>query len=301
MLPARSSVTNGLKLLQDPRNLSATHVCEAILAQVTQFARGCPQADDLTLISARVSAGGADRILTEPGCGPHESGVSFPRWGHGTPGRAKRSAHRRRLPAGLVLLVAGTLGWLGWRLLSQEETLLRSVRRTASPNRRPMHSSPGSSAPLPIRNRGWDKSVRLYLLTPMGPPAGADAGDVFWAWRSHPAFRRPAVLPHVAPIGGHRFRGIPAVRTTRVSVTRSEWRGNPVDAARQPRQFARSRRSTASTGACAGQGRPHRAGARRRRLRDETLISPAEAPCSLLSRFARVQLLADSTARRGAH
>ena len=27
--------------------------------------------------------------------------------------------------AGLVLLVAGTLGWLGWRLLSQEETLLR--------------------------------------------------------------------------------------------------------------------------------------------------------------------------------
>ena len=27
--------------------------------------------------------------------------------------------------AGLVLLLAGTLGWLGWRLLSQEETLLR--------------------------------------------------------------------------------------------------------------------------------------------------------------------------------
>jgi sigma-B regulation protein RsbU (phosphoserine phosphatase) len=50
------------ELLRDPRNLSAAHVCEAILAQVTQFARGCPQADDLTLIAARVSAGGA---LTE--------------------------------------------------------------------------------------------------------------------------------------------------------------------------------------------------------------------------------------------
>jgi sigma-B regulation protein RsbU (phosphoserine phosphatase) len=50
------------ELLRDLRNLSAAHVCEAILAQVTQFARGCPQADDLTLIAARVSAGGA---LTE--------------------------------------------------------------------------------------------------------------------------------------------------------------------------------------------------------------------------------------------
>jgi sigma-B regulation protein RsbU (phosphoserine phosphatase) len=45
------------ELFQDARNLPAAHICEAILAQVTQFTRGCPQADDLTLIAARVSAG----------------------------------------------------------------------------------------------------------------------------------------------------------------------------------------------------------------------------------------------------
>ena len=49
-------------LLRDLWNLPAMHVCEAILAQVAQFGRGCPQADDLTLIAARVSAGDA---LTE--------------------------------------------------------------------------------------------------------------------------------------------------------------------------------------------------------------------------------------------
>ena len=58
MSPARSSVTNGLSSFRT-RGICRRALCEAILAQVTQFARRCPQADDLTLIAARVSARGA--------------------------------------------------------------------------------------------------------------------------------------------------------------------------------------------------------------------------------------------------
>jgi sigma-B regulation protein RsbU (phosphoserine phosphatase) len=49
-------------LLRDQRDLSAAQVCDAILAQVMRFARGCPQSDDLTLVATRVGTGSA---LTE--------------------------------------------------------------------------------------------------------------------------------------------------------------------------------------------------------------------------------------------
>ena len=107
-------------LLRDLWNLPAMQVCEAILAQVAEFGRGCPHADSRSSQRWRRP----DRILTEPGCGAHESGVSLPHWAMG-----RRVAGNVPLivaaSAGLVLLLAGTLGWLGWRLLSQEETLLR--------------------------------------------------------------------------------------------------------------------------------------------------------------------------------
>src|SRR5262245_41970956 len=46
------------------------------------------------------------------------------------PRRIARNVHAiLATSVGLVVLVAGALGWLGWRLLSQEEALLRQRSR----------------------------------------------------------------------------------------------------------------------------------------------------------------------------
>src|SRR5918995_240490 len=143
---------------------------------------------------------------------------------------------RSSLPPPLVWCCSWPAHWGGsdGACCHRKRRSCASVRRTAS-NRRPMHSSRGSSAPLPIRNRGSGKSVPVSLLTPMAKQANA-------------LVRAEALL-----------------RLARVQ---------------------------------AKAGHIDQALATYTRLRDESLIGPTEAPYSLLSRFARVQLLTAS--KRGA-
>ena len=197
--------------------------------------------------------------------------------------------------AGLVLLVAGTLGWLGWRLLSQEETLLRQrsqdrleqaadallagFLRTVADTESwlgQISSAFPADADGPARRGGMlvmfsgrgvhtqPSGVLPYL--PVSPPSVAVDSAVF----------QPSELLEF------QLRDLSGAATL---LTQLASRGNTLVRAEALLRLARVQ---------AKAGHIEQALATYRRLRDETLIGPAEAPYSLLSRFARVQLLADS-------
>jgi signal transduction histidine kinase len=197
--------------------------------------------------------------------------------------------------AGLVLLVAGTLGWLGWRLLSQDETLLRQrsqdrleqaadallagFLRTVADTESwlgQISSAFPADADEPARRGGTlvmfsargvhtqPSGVLPYL--PMSPPAAAVDSAVF----------------HPSELLEFQTRDLKGAATL---LTQLANQGNTPVRAEALLRLARVQ---------AKAGHLEQALDTYRRLRDESLIGPAEAPYSLLSRFARVQLLADS-------
>src|SRR5688572_19887133 len=195
--------------------------------------------------------------------------------------------------AGLAMLVAGTTGWLGWRVLSQGETLLRQrsqdrleqaadallagFLRTVADTESwlgQISSAFPAEADGPARRGGMlvmfsgrgvhtqPSGVLPYL--PVSPPAVAVDSAVF-----QPSERLEFQL--------RDLHGAATLLTELAS------RGNALVRAEARLRLARVQ---------AKAGHIEEALDTYRRLRDETLISPAEAPYSLLSRFARVQLLA---------
>ena len=197
--------------------------------------------------------------------------------------------------AGLVLLVAGTLGWLGWRLLSQEETLLRQrsqdrleqaadallagFLRTVADTESwlgQISSAFPADADGPARKGGMlvmfsgggvhtqPSGVLPYL--PVSPPSVAVDSAVF----------QPSELLEF------QLRDLNGAATL---LTQLASRGNTLVRAEALLRLARVQAKARHI---------EQALDTYGRLRDETLIGPAEAPYSLLSRFARVQLLADS-------
>jgi signal transduction histidine kinase len=203
--------------------------------------------------------------------------------------------------AGLVLLVAGTLGWLGWRLLSQEETLLRQrsqdrleqaadallagFLRTVADTESwlaQISSAFPADADEPARRGGTlvmfsargvhtQPSGALPYL-PMSPPAAAVDSAVF----------------HPSELLEFQTRDLKGAATL---LTQLANQGNTLVRAEALLRLARVQ---------AKAGHLEQALDTYTRLRDEGLIGPAEAPYSLLSRFARVQLLADSNRRAAA-
>lgn len=192
----------------------------------------------------------------------------------------------------LVLLVAGVLGWLGWRLLSQEEALVRQQSRDrleqaadvllAGFLRRVAESESWLSqlgASLPVNPHNASVLVKFSKNAVEAQPAGKLA--------YYP------VPPSSQSIDSALFR----------EAERLEFQANDLDAAaaaltqlaasaREPlirnESFLRLARVQSKSGKTA------EALATYAKLANEDVMSPAEAPYSLLSRFARCQLLATS-------
>ena len=234
---------------------------------------------------------------------PARIGGIFPAFGPWDAGSQRNVPLIVAASAGLMLLVAGTLGWLGWRLLSQEETLLRQrsqdrleqaadallagFLRTVADTESwlgQISSALPADADGPARRGGMlvmfsgrgvhtqPSGVLPYL--PVSPPSVAIDSAVF----------QPSELLEF------QLRDLNGAATL---LTQLASRGNSLVRAEALLRLARVQ---------AKAGHIEQALATYTRLRDETLIGPAEAPYSLLSRFARVQLLADSHRDgRGSH
>ena len=197
--------------------------------------------------------------------------------------------------AGLVLLVAGTVGWLGWRLLSQEETLLR--QRSQDRLEQAADALLAGFLRTVADTESWLGQISSALPADADGPARRGGMLVMFSGRG--VHTQPsAVLPYL-PVSPPSVAADSAVfqpsellefqlrdlNGAATLLTRLASQGNTLVRAEALLRLARVQ---------AKAGHIEQALDTYRRLRDETLISPAEAPYSLLSRFARVQLLADS-------
>jgi signal transduction histidine kinase len=203
--------------------------------------------------------------------------------------------------AGLVLLVAGTLGWLGWRLLSQEETLLRQrsqdrleqaadallagFLRTVADTESWLGQI-GSA--LPADASGPTHRGGMLVMFSGGGVHTEPAGVLPYLPISPPAAALDAAVFHPSELLEFQSRDLNGAATV---LTQLASRGKTLVRAEALLRLARVQ---------AKAGHIDQALATYTRLRDETLIGPADAPYSLLSRFARVELLADSNRQAAA-
>jgi signal transduction histidine kinase len=196
---------------------------------------------------------------------------------------------------GLVLLVAGTLGWLGWRLLSQEEALLRQRS----------HDRLEQSADLLLAGFLRSLAETESWLGQIGstlPPEGASpphrGGILVKFSRSGVETQPPNSLPYY-PVSPASSNLDPALfrEAELLEFQTGDLRGAAAILLRlaeskephvRDEALLRLARVQSKSGNVASALETYG------KLRDENLMSPAEAPYALLSRFARCQLLANS-------
>jgi hypothetical protein len=197
--------------------------------------------------------------------------------------------------AGLVLLVAGTLGWLGWRLLSQEETLLR--QRSQDRLEQAADALLAGFLRTVADTESWLAQISSAFPADADEPARRGGTLVMFSARgvhtqpsgvlpylptSPPAAAVDSAVFHPSELLEFQTRDLKGAATL---LTQLANQGNTLVRAEALLRLARVQ---------AKAGHLEQALDTYTRLRDEGLIGPAEAPYSLLSRFARVQLLADS-------
>jgi len=193
---------------------------------------------------------------------------------------------------GLVLLVAATLGWLGWRLLSQEEALDRQRFRER------LEQAADTQLAGFLRMLA-DTEARLAQMgaeLPQGPDSRMGREVLVMLSDSGIHTRPVGVLPYLptAPLAP----GLdPAVFA--LSDVLEFQAGDLPGAAAKLTAIARGSRGVVRAEALmrlarvqSKAGRTDEALDTYAQLRDEQAIGPAEAPYALVSRFARNQLLA---------
>ena len=193
----------------------------------------------------------------------------------------------------LVLLVAATLGWLGWRLLSQEEALDRQRFRDRLEQAADTHVA-GFLRTL-ADTEGWLGQMGTSL--PTGTDARVGPGAVLVMFSSTGVSTQPAgVLPYL-PAAPHAADLDPAVFASS-DVLEFQSRNLP-GAAAQLSAIARGSQGVVRAEALMRlarvqrkAGRVHEALDTYAQLRGEHAIGLADAPYALVSRFARNQLLA---------
>jgi signal transduction histidine kinase len=193
---------------------------------------------------------------------------------------------------GLVLLVAGTLGWLGWRLLSQEEALVRQR----------FHDRVEQAADTQLAGflrTVADTEAWLGQIGTALPAAddGRRGGAVLVMFSADRVQTQPsAVLPYLPaiPLGANVDPSVFAASDVLEFQSR-----DLAGAAAQLASIARSRAGVVRAEALmrlarvqSKAGRVDQALETYAQLHDEQAIGLADAPYALVSRFARSQLLA---------
>jgi signal transduction histidine kinase len=193
----------------------------------------------------------------------------------------------------LVVLVAVTLGWLGWRLLSQEEALLRQQFRDR------LEQAADTRLAGFLRTLADTEAWlgRMGTALPLDDDARMGRGAVLVLFSADAIHTRPSgVLPYLPTIPS------PAALDPALFVSSEILEFQSHDLTRAAAQLAAiARRSGGAVRAEAllrlarvhnKAGRTDQALDIYAQLRDETAMGPAEAPYSLVSRFARTRLLA---------
>ena len=195
---------------------------------------------------------------------------------------------------GLVLLVAGTLGWLGWRLLSQEEALVR--QRFHDRLEQAADTQLAGFLRTVADTEAWLGQIGTAL------PAADDGrrgGAVLVIFSAEQVRTQPSgVLPYL-PATPLAARFDPSVfAASEVLEFQSR---DLAAAAEQLASIARSRHGVVRAEALMRlarvqnkAGRVEQALDTYARLHDEQAIGLADAPYALVSRFARSQLLASA-------
>jgi signal transduction histidine kinase len=203
--------------------------------------------------------------------------------------------------AGLVLLVAGTTGWLGWRLLSQEETLLR--QRSKDRLEQAADALLAGFLRTVADTESW--LGQISSIFPADADGPARRGGTLLMFSGRGVHTQPAgVLPYL-PVSPPSVAVDAAIfqPSERLEFQLRDLHGAATlltELAGRGQRLVRAEALLRLARVQAKAGHIDQALDTYRRLRDESLIGPAEAPYSLLSRFARVQLLADSNRQTAA-
>ena len=195
---------------------------------------------------------------------------------------------------GLVLLVAGTLGWLGWRLLSQEEALVR--QRFHDRLEQAADTQLAGFLRTVADTEAWLGQIGTALPA---PGDGRGGGAVLVMFSADRVQTQPSgVLPYLP--------AVPLAATFDPAVFAAsdvlEFQSRDLAAAAdQLATLARSRNGVVRAEALmrlarvqSKAGRVEQALETYAQLHDEQAIGLADAPYALVSRFARSQLLAPS-------
>jgi signal transduction histidine kinase len=192
---------------------------------------------------------------------------------------------------GLVLLVAATLGWLGWRLLSQEEALVR--QRFHDRLEQAADTQLAGFLRAVADTEAWLGQIGAAL------PAANDGRDaaVFVMFSADRVQTQPSgVLPYLAAIP-HSANLDPAVFAASDMLEFQS--GDLAAAAQQLADIVLSSHGVVRAEALmrlarvqSKSGRVDQALGTYAQLREEQAIGSADAPYALVSRFARSQLLA---------
>jgi len=201
------------------------------------------------------------------------------------------------LSAGLVILVAGALGWLGWRLLSQEAALVRQQARERLEQRAEVVSA-GFLRRI-AETESWLSQVGSTLPLSGAAQDGPGAGGLLVRFSRAGIETQPPggllyypALPPSPPIEESAFA--PAERlefqTADLKAAATALAGLSASQDPQVRDEALLRlgRVQGKSGDIAEALTTYA------KLSNESLMGPAEAPYGLLSRLARSELLAAS-------
>jgi len=193
---------------------------------------------------------------------------------------------------GLVVLVAVTLGWLGFRLLSQEETLIRQ----RSHDRREQAADALLTGFLRTLadTESWLTQIGSEL--PSDVEAHSRKGAVLVMLSATGVRTQPAsLLPYLpAPPAAATLDPAPFLPAERLEFQSRDLAGASaalVPLVNSHNRLVRAEALLRLARVQSKAGEVDQALETYARLHDESLIGPAEAPYSLVSRFARSQLL----------
>jgi signal transduction histidine kinase len=199
------------------------------------------------------------------------------------------------ISAGLVVLVAGALGWLGWRLLSQEAALVRQQARERLEQRAEV-----VSAEFQRRMAETDSWLsRVGSTLPLNDPAQdrPGAGGLLVRFSKTGVETQPPgeLLYYPAPPPSRLIEGSTFEKADKLEFQTEDLKAAAAtlaDLAAGKDRYIRDEALLRLASVQRKQGAIAEALATYARLSDETLIGPDEAPYGLLSRLARCQLLA---------